>query len=195
MRGRIHRAFIILRESIESEIKRLSLGNEATWKVRHFQPEKWGCVMSKQWNWKRVIGFVGCAVTAAGWAASPIQWRGSAGWEPESAYCRLYDAKRVETLKGTVQRVEKVVPMKGMGEGVHLILKTDKEMIPVQLGPVWFVEKQALQLHAQDVVEVTGSRVSCDGKPAILAALIKRGMETAKFRELKGSPAWAGVAH
>lgn len=134
-------------------------------------------------------------VTVQGWADSPIQWRGSRGWEPEGAYCRLYDSTTVETLRGTVQRVEKIIPMKGMGSGVHLILKTDSEMIPVQMGPTWYVEKQAAQIRAGDLVEVTGSRVPCDGKPVILAAFIKKGGETVKYRELKGTPLWAGQPH
>jgi hypothetical protein len=125
------------------------------------------------------------------WADSPIQWRGSKGWEPSSAYCRLYDAKHVTTVKGTVQRVEKIVPLKGMGEGVYLMLKTDTDTLPVHLGPEEFVEKQPIVLQAGDAVEVTGSQVSCDGKPAFLAAIVKRGPETAKFRALNGRPAWA----
>ena len=135
------------------------------------------------------------AMAATGWTDSLIRWRGSKGWEPESAYCRLYDAHRVVTLTGAVQRVEKIVPMKGMGYGVHMILKTDSETIPVHLGPTWYVEKQPIQISAGDVVEVTGSRVSCEGKPVILAALVKKGDQTAKFRDIKGTPAWSGVEH
>jgi hypothetical protein len=140
----------------------------------------------------RVVWVVlGSAVIA--WADSPIQWRGSKGWEPESAYCRLYDARHVVTLKGTVQRVEKAVPLEGMGYGVYLVLQTSSENIPIHLGPAEFVDKQPVQFHAQDVVEVTGSRVSCNGKPAFLAAIVKRGSETANFRSLKGRPAWAAT--
>ena len=139
---------------------------------------------------KLLVVIVGLAASIA-WADSPIQWRGSPGWEPESAYCRLYDAKHVVTLNGTVQRVEKITPMKGMGYGVYLMLKTDSETIPVHLGPTEFVAKQPIQFHASDVVQVTGSRVSCDGKPALLAATIQRGSDTAKYRELNGRPAWA----
>lgn len=129
---------------------------------------------------------------SVGWADSPIQWRGGKGWEPESAYCRLYDAKSTVTVTGTVQRVEKVTPMKGMGYGIHLVLKTNTETIPVHLGPTWYVEKQPIKIQARDGVEVTGSRVLCDGKPIILAAIIKRGTDVVKFRELIGTPGWAG---
>ncbi len=129
----------------------------------------------------------------------PQQWEGTPpptphpnGWEPEGIYCRLYDAKTIVTLKGTVQRVEKIIPLKGMGRGYHLMLKTNSEIIPVQLGPAGYVEKQPVQLHAGDLIEVTGSRVPCDGKPVILAASIQRGSETVTFRLKDGRPAWAG---
>ncbi len=141
---------------------------------------------------RQVLVIVGLAAAIA-WADSPIQWRGSRGWEPESSYCRLYDARHVETVKGVIERVEKITPMKGMGYGVYLMLKTTSESVPVHLGPKEFVEKQSIQLQTGDSVEVTGSRVSCDGKPAFLAAIVKRGSDLVKYRELNGRPAWAAT--
>jgi hypothetical protein len=132
-------------------------------------------------------------VSACGWADSPIQWRGSKGWEPESAYCRLYDANHVETIKGTVQRVQDIVPIEGMGYGVYMMLQTATETLPVHLGPKEYVEKQPIQFLRGDTVEVTGSRVSCNGKPAFLAAVVKRGTDTVKYRTLKGIPGWAAA--
>ncbi len=136
------------------------------------------------------VVFMSCAMA---WADSPIQWRGSPGWQPDSSYCRLYDARHVETIKGVVERVEKITPMPGMGYGVYMMLKTASEPVPVHLGPKEFVEKQPVQFQSGDAVEVTGSRVSCDGKPAFLAAVVKRGTDTAKYRELNGRPAWAAT--
>ncbi len=136
---------------------------------------------------------IGLLFVGHSFADSPVRWQGTPGWEPESAYCRLYDAKKVVTVKGTVQRVEKMIPMKGMGYGIHMILKTDTETIPVHLGPTWYVEHLPVQLKAQDRVEVTGSRVPCDGKDIILAAAVKRGAETVKFREISGTPGWTGL--
>ena len=137
-----------------------------------------------------VVVAMGCAWA---WTDSPIQWRGSKGWEPESAYCRLYDAKHVATITGKIVRIESVVPMPGMGYGVYLMLKTDSETLPVHLGPKEYVEKQTNHFVAGDTVEVTGSRVACNGKPAFLAATVKHGADTAKFRELNGRPAWAAT--
>ena len=73
------------------------------------------------------------------------------------------------------------------------MLKTDSETVPVHLGPVEFVEKQPIQFQEGDAVQVTGSRVSCNGKPAFLAAIVKRGSDTAKYREVNGRPAWAAT--
>lgn len=141
---------------------------------------------TKSW----IVGGLLALLASGAGARPPVDWRGTPGWEPEGAYCRLYDAKTVMSLQGTVEKVEKVIPMKGMGYGVHILLKTETETIPVQLGPVWYVEKQSFQLQPHDVVEVTGSRVPCDGKQVILAAIVKRGHETLTFRELKGKPVW-----
>jgi hypothetical protein len=94
-----------------------------------------------------------------------------------------------------VQRVEKLVPLKGMGYGIHMIVKTATETISVHLGPAWYVEQQPVKFHARDMVEVTGSRVPCDGKPIILAASVKRGDQTVMYRELSGLPDWAGWRH
>jgi hypothetical protein len=134
-------------------------------------------------------------LAAFSWADSPIQWRGSKGWEPESAYCRLYDAKHVETVKGKVLRVEDIVPIEGMGYGVYMMLQTASETLPVHLGPKEYVEKQAIQFLPEDAVEVTGSRVSCNGKPAFLAAIVKRGNDTVQYRSRKGLPGWAAAPH
>jgi len=58
-----------------------------------------------------------------------------------SQYQRMYDPKTVETISGTIESIDKIIPMKGMYYGIHLLLKTDKETIPVHLGPGWYIER------------------------------------------------------
>jgi hypothetical protein len=41
-------------------------------------------------------------------------------------------------------------------------------------------------------VEVKGSRITFEGKPAIIAAEIKKGEETLKLRDENGFPVWSG---
>ena len=121
-----------------------------------------------------------------------IRWKGSGGWGPGTPYSKMYDTTTVETISGEVVSVDSVIPMKGMSYGVHLILKTDKETIPVHLGPGWYIENQDTKIETKDTVEVKGSRIKYDGKPAIIAATVKRGEELMKLRDEKGYPVWSG---
>jgi hypothetical protein len=102
-------------------------------------------------------------------------WRGSGGWGMGSQYQEMYNPATVETLSGTVESVDKITPMKGMYSGVHLTLKTDKETVDVHLGPEWYVERLDTKIQKGDALEVKGSRVSFGGKPAIIAAEVKKG--------------------
>ena len=79
-----------------------------------------------------------------------------------------------------------------MSYGVHLELKTDKETVSVHLGPGWFIENQDITIEPKDKVEIKGSRVTFDGKPAIIAAEVKKGDEVLKLRDQNGIPFWAG---
>jgi len=119
-------------------------------------------------------------------------WRGSGGWGMGSQYNRMYNPATVETLSGAVETVDKVMPMKGMHSGVHVVLKTDKETISVQLGPEWYIERLDTKIQKGDTIEIKGSRVTFAGKPAIIAAEVKKGDSTLVLRDSAGIPAWAG---
>jgi len=127
-------------------------------------------------------------VTAGPWKG----WRGSGGWGIGSQYNRMYNPATVETLSGAVETVDKVMPMKGMYSGIHLMVKTDKETISVQLGPEWYIERLDTKIQKGDKIEVKGSRVTFAGKPAIIAAEVKKGDSTLVLRDSAGIPAWAG---
>ena len=146
-------------------------------------------------NTKRILGVAAVfslilisSMAFAEWGG----WRGSGGWGMGSQYNRMYDPATVETLAGTVEAVNKVTPMKGMYYGIHLLVKTDKETIPVNLGPGWYIERLDTKIEKGDRVEVKGSRVMFSGKPAIIAAEVKKGDRTLVLRDSAGIPAWAG---
>ena len=119
-------------------------------------------------------------------------WRGSGGWGMGSQYNRMYNPATVETVSGVIASVDKITPMKGMYSGIHLVLKTDKETIAVHLGPEWYIERQDVKLEKGDKIEVKGSRITFDGKPAIIAAECKKGDNVLTLRDSSGVPAWAG---
>jgi hypothetical protein len=102
---------------------------------------------------------------------------------------RNYDPKTVETVQGKVLSLEKT-SSKGQAYGVHVTLQTDKETIPVHLGPGWYIDKQTPHIEANDTITVTGSRVTIDGRPTIIAAQVKKGNEVLRLRDENGIPAW-----
>ena len=46
------------------------------------------------------------------------------------------------------------------------------------------------KIETNDTITVTGSRVTIDGKPAIIAAQVKKENEVLKLRDENGIPAW-----
>lgn len=118
--------------------------------------------------------------------------KGSGGWGMSGSYSMMYDPAKVETLSGEVASIDEFQPMKGMSKGVHVTLKTETETVPVHLGPEWFLEKQDAAIEKGDKLEVTGSRISFEGKPAIIASEVKKGDQTLKLRDEKGVPVWSG---
>ena len=56
--------------------------------------------------------------------------------------------------------MDKITPMKGMSQGVHMILKPDKETISIHLGPSWYIENQDIKIDPKplfsesDTIEV-----------------------------------------
>jgi len=129
---------------------------------------------------------------ADSFAARGMKWTGSGGWGPAGAYHRLYNPQTVESIAGEVVNVEQVTPMKGMSSGVHLMVKTEKETVSVHLGPAWYIENQDVKIEPKDKVEIKGSRVTFEGRPAIIAAEIKKGDEILRLRDDAGVPAWSG---
>jgi hypothetical protein len=142
-------------------------------------------------SWMSVLVLV--AATAA-WAQpgmGPGGGRGR-GWGAGDPYSRMYNPKTVETLSGEVVSVEKFAPGRQISYGVHFTLKTAKETVPVHLGPSWYLEKQGVVFAPGDKVEVTGSRITYQGQPTIIAAEVKKGGQVLKLRDAAGVPAWAG---
>jgi len=103
---------------------------------------------------------------------------------------RNYNPKTVETIGGKVLSIERTTATQKRGYGVHLTLQTDKETIAVHLGPARYIDQQTPKIEANDIITVTGSRVTIDGKPAIIAAQVKKGNEILKLRDENGIPAW-----
>lgn len=120
-----------------------------------------------------------------------IAWKGGGGWGAGAKYNKMYNPATVETISGEVVTVSRMVPVKGMSYGIHMMVKTEKESISVHLGPGWFIENQVMKFAPGDRVEVKGSRIIFDGKPAVIAAEVKKGDDVLKLRDESGFPVWS----
>ena len=107
-------------------------------------------------------------------------------------YQQLYTTGSVTTVSGVVQSVFLDTPPGVRIQAVYLSLKTDAESIPVQLGPESFVQKLTTKFDKGDKIEVTGAKLTVDGKTMILAAQVKKGAETVVLRNSSGVPVWSG---
>ena len=116
-------------------------------------------------------------------------FRGPEGRGPRA---RAYDPKTVATVAG---KVAAVTTAGRRGRGVHVDLETAEGLLPVRIGPAWFLEKEGLQIAAGDQIEVTGSRIAWDGKQALVAQVVKKGSTAVALRDLDGVPVWARRGH
>ncbi len=139
-----------------------------------------------------LVVFLVAALTTTVFAAPWQNWRGSGGWGMGGSYQRMYNPATVETISGEITAIDKVTPMKGMSYGIHLTVKTDKETVSVMLGPGWYIERLDTKLAKGDKIELKGSRITYEGKPAIIAAEVKKGDAVLKLRDDNGVPVWAG---
>lgn len=104
---------------------------------------------------------------------------------------RLYNINTVETVTGEVVSLDEQTGKRGFN-GIHVTLKTDDGNLSVHLGPEWFIDKQTVKIAKGDQIEVTGSKITYNEKPALIAKLVKRGSETLTLRDDKGYPVWKG---
>lgn len=112
--------------------------------------------------------------------------------EVPDASGRSYDVATVETTRGRVLAVERIRPGRGRSGGVHLSMSTERgETISVHLGPAWFLDTQALTVQVGDALEVTGSRVTSGGAPALIARTVVKGDQTLVLRDEGGVPRWS----
>jgi hypothetical protein len=128
------------------------------------------------------------AVSTASFAA-PRMGMGMGGWGMGTKYGRMYNPQTVETIAGEVVKVDKIRPMKGMSYGIHLVVKTESGETSVHLGHAWYIENQDMSVKTGDKV---GSKVDIGGKPAIIAAEVKKGEDTLVLRDDAGVPLWSG---
>ena len=112
----------------------------------------------------------------------------------EDPYKKLFDPKTIKTISGEVIKIDQV-PEFGFGLQMRLTVFVDKkEILPVYLGPVYYVlnPRQPRYLKLGDRVTVKGSEVALKDEPIMIAMTVERGNEVLRLRDQEGLPAWIG---
>lgn len=105
---------------------------------------------------------------------------------------RMYNSATETTLSGTVEQVNTVSGRHGW-QGTHIDLKTGSGTFDVHLGPSAYLKSKGFEFAKGDKVEVTGSKVSFQGHPAIIAREVKRDGKVLTLRNTQGIPEWSGA--
>ncbi|HEY3359468.1 MAG TPA: hypothetical protein VGQ83_39825 [Polyangia bacterium] len=158
---------------------------------------------------RRVLAISGAAVVALGGyfglrahaslpasravASAPAGWSPASGWG-HADYDRLFNPRAIERLEGTIEQVGEITRPGSPVREAHLMLRTDRGTVEVLLGPAWFVAQQEASIGYGTELAVTGSRVTYEGKTALVATEITRS-EGAVLRlrdPASGLGRWAG---
>jgi hypothetical protein len=127
----------------------------------------------------------GAVLAALTGAAAAYYFKG-----PHLAYQRKFDSDSVEELEGTVEDIRHSGRENSEGRGVVLMLKTEKETLPVHMGPAWYIDHQKSSIRKGDHVQVVGSRIQFRQQEVIIAKTVIKGNMAIKLRNSDGHPLW-----
>ena len=138
------------------------------------------------------MAFVLSILLVSGAAAGErlMKRRAPDGWGPGSVYGRMFDLSTLETVTGKVTSIGVFTPPGGSYSGVRMTIDTGAEELSVHIGPRWFITNQDFELAEGETVEVTGSRVTYEGRPTIIASHMARDDSELLLRDEEGIPYW-----
>lgn len=107
-------------------------------------------------------------------------------------YARPFDSNTIEEFEGKILEVAHTEDKKDETRGIYLSFEVEEEIIPVHLGPAWYINHQGRRFKPGDKITVKGSRIQFDGTEAIVAVSVSRNDEILKLRNEDGTPYWYG---
>lgn len=111
------------------------------------------------------------------------------GQKPKEASPPKYDLSTEAKMKGVVEEVN--LPPKGSDkEVVHLMVKSDAEVVDIYLCPQSFLKDMGVSFSKGEDIGLTTSKVKQNGADLLLAREVVRGNETLVLRDDKGVPVW-----
>ncbi len=137
-----------------------------------------------------VIAGGAALVTLAGVALAGYQYRNR-----YKAYHRDFDKETVEEVTGKIADIKFSGKDNSESKGMELLLQSDEQLIPIHLGPVWYMNMQREKFKKGDILTVKGSRVVLNHKTVIIAQELKLGNKLFRLRDANGHPNWLAWEH
>lgn len=101
-----------------------------------------------------------------------------------------YALNNEQTMRGWVSETKDFqCPVTGT-VGSHITVKNETGSIEVHLAPATFMKQYEINIRKGDNVRVVGSRITFEGKTALIAKSVAIGNETYNFRDQSGKPLW-----
>ena len=141
-----------------------------------------------------IIAVCLCMLSVASADAAWMGWKGES--EAYRVPCqRMYNANSMVSIEGNVEMIEHATPIwgpvKGQSYAIHLLVRTDKGLQAVHVGPGWYFDRHKISYAQDDHIKVNGSAVVFEGEDLIIAKEITRGTEVLTIRDDTGCPMWA----
>jgi sporulation protein YlmC with PRC-barrel domain len=119
------------------------------------------------------------------------------GLAQQDPFANIFDPKSIKKISGQVIKVDQVIPKSGIISQMEIELIVyvgRKDAVPVYLGPEWYIggPNRRTPFKSGDEVTVTGSWITSEGPPFMIASSITQGKETLRLRDKDGTAAWIG---
>ncbi len=119
------------------------------------------------------------------------------GLAQQDPFAKIFDPKSIKKINGQVIKVDHVIPKSGIMSQMQIeliIYVGRKEAVPAYLGPEWYIASpnRRSPFKSGDEVTVTGSWITSQGLPFLIASSVTKGKETLLLRDEEGTPAWKG---
>ena len=108
---------------------------------------------------------------------------------------KLYTEEAIQTIKGVITDT-RTIRLKDGAEFMQMDVETDRGVVPVHLGPVWYMNEYTdrFDVNKGRSVAVVGSVNTVQGKEVLVASEItnEEGKQHMRLRHPDGIPAWVG---
>jgi hypothetical protein len=95
-----------------------------------------------------------------------------------------------QTMRGWVVEAKDFQCLVTGTVGSHITVKNETSSIEVHLAPATFMKQYEINIRKGDKVTIVGSKITYEGKSALIAKSVAIGNETYNFRDQSGKPLW-----